>query len=463
MKVTGFRTNVFSTKVCLGKGLPAGTRYTTLSHCWGGVDIVKLTRDTLLPFLGDILFQSFPQNLKDAAAITLFLGYEYIWIDSLWIIQDSTDDWKREAASMGNVYRYSLCTIAALGAKDPGGGCFVARNSFSSIPCQLFPDSATRTGVYAENWRDPSPNSHQKSDRETLLTRGWVLQESALSPRTLYFGLQMIYWGCTVADGSKMNQTLSSSTMNENIKSRLHNLLDKVKSEDYNAWARGWWNIITGYTACSLTFPSDRWPAISGFATMIEKKSSSRLVPGLLEINLPMELLWSVIDPHNTARLEGEIPSWSWLSVNEPISKMWFGIGKYFPMGAAVFLQKYPQNDSKIFVRGRMIRLTWNICYYGDGTCSYSFRFSGSSDGGLHSWHGIWSPDIHPQSGWEIWALSFVAGDRVMEEAGFVVRREERPDGDIWTGVGTYRAELANFDNGIFLWNLGKVQTITLA
>lgn len=46
------------------------------------------------------------------------LGYCYIWVDSLCIIQDDRVDWEREAAKMGSVYENALLTIAATDARD---------------------------------------------------------------------------------------------------------------------------------------------------------------------------------------------------------------------------------------------------------------------------------------------------------------------------------------------------------
>src|SRR5207249_3310082 len=50
----------------------------------------------------------------------------YLWIDSLCIIQDSEEDWQKEAAKMYNVYIHATFTIAAHGSADSNGGCFVA-------------------------------------------------------------------------------------------------------------------------------------------------------------------------------------------------------------------------------------------------------------------------------------------------------------------------------------------------
>jgi hypothetical protein len=49
---------------------------------------------------------------KEAVRITSHLGYQYLWIDSLCLIQDSPSDWEKEAASMAAVYGNSTCNIA---------------------------------------------------------------------------------------------------------------------------------------------------------------------------------------------------------------------------------------------------------------------------------------------------------------------------------------------------------------
>lgn len=51
-----------------------------------------------------ILLSSFPQTLRDAITITKSLGFRYLWIDALCILQDSKGDWEKEAAVMGKVY-----------------------------------------------------------------------------------------------------------------------------------------------------------------------------------------------------------------------------------------------------------------------------------------------------------------------------------------------------------------------
>lgn len=53
------------------------------------------------------------QTLKDAIAITKWLGFRYLWADALYVLQDSKEGWGKEAAVMGKVYSNAVFAIAA--------------------------------------------------------------------------------------------------------------------------------------------------------------------------------------------------------------------------------------------------------------------------------------------------------------------------------------------------------------
>jgi hypothetical protein len=90
--------------------------YAALSHMWGGPSQLPPLR-TILSKYEDML-KAIPmwllsKNFADAVIATRQLGLQYIWIDSLCIIQDSPADWQREAVMMHKVYRYAEVTIVA--------------------------------------------------------------------------------------------------------------------------------------------------------------------------------------------------------------------------------------------------------------------------------------------------------------------------------------------------------------
>lgn len=89
--------------------------YVTLSHRWGVPAPPKLSATTgdekiaLDIFKRGIEISVLPQLFQDAIRITYACELQYIWIDSLCIIQDKTgdgdnEDWQQEALIMGDIY-----------------------------------------------------------------------------------------------------------------------------------------------------------------------------------------------------------------------------------------------------------------------------------------------------------------------------------------------------------------------
>ena len=64
---------------------------------------------------------------EHAIYITQHIGLDYLWIDSLCVIQDDTDDWMRQSANMSGVYAGSSLDIAASFTSNGTVGCFVDR------------------------------------------------------------------------------------------------------------------------------------------------------------------------------------------------------------------------------------------------------------------------------------------------------------------------------------------------
>ncbi|PQE11538.1 heterokaryon incompatibility protein [Rutstroemia sp. NJR-2017a BVV2] len=146
--------------------------------------------------------------MQDAVKIARSLGIFYIWIDSLCIIQDSDEDWKAEAAKMGDVYAGAACTIASTGSPSSEGGCYHPRKTLSLRPCEIGVSSRTDllpTWIYIR--RDDLSDFRRGVDRAILNTRGWVLQERLLSRRILHFGAEQLYWECCQRAASELNAT----------------------------------------------------------------------------------------------------------------------------------------------------------------------------------------------------------------------------------------------------------------
>lgn len=63
-------------------------------------------------------WDTLPLTFQDAAAFSLSLGIQYLWIDSICIIQEDEEDWRREAERMYAVHKNSYLMLAALSGHD---------------------------------------------------------------------------------------------------------------------------------------------------------------------------------------------------------------------------------------------------------------------------------------------------------------------------------------------------------
>lgn len=178
--------------------------YATLSHCWGGQNIIKLTTDTLAQFQNKIETASLPQTFRDAILVARKLGIRYLWIDSICIIQDSLQDWQKEAALMGEVYSNSTLNVMATACKNSHQSLIRSRDQGELL------HYAVRT-----SWNGIKPETFYISsrwfwDNHTLFAplnrRGWVLQERILPPRALHFTYNQLVWECCEQESCKCTQ-----------------------------------------------------------------------------------------------------------------------------------------------------------------------------------------------------------------------------------------------------------------
>ncbi|KAF4836161.1 hypothetical protein CGCSCA4_v012355 [Colletotrichum siamense] len=90
--------------------------YVALSHCWGQHQPAKTTKATLGRYKWRLIWADLPKTFQDAITVTRALGIDFIWVDSLCIIQDDPDDWAKEASQMASIYRNAYITIAVTSA-----------------------------------------------------------------------------------------------------------------------------------------------------------------------------------------------------------------------------------------------------------------------------------------------------------------------------------------------------------
>jgi hypothetical protein len=171
--------------------------YLTLSHVWGtdAAQQLRLSTARLEAFQKAIPVDELPAIFKEAIRITRHIGYKYLWIDSLCIIQDSSSDWTTEASTMASVYSNAVCNIAFLFPPEEGFSR-PRPDPRSSSPCIVRTDRVTDRGCYIGTHVSTKYPWLQQADWPSS-SRAWIFQEHLLSPRTIFYGQENIMWECT--------------------------------------------------------------------------------------------------------------------------------------------------------------------------------------------------------------------------------------------------------------------------
>lgn len=346
----------------LGEGSTGS--YLCLSHCWGSEQPTRTMRENLAVHrTRGISVQALPKTFRHAALLTRRLGFRYLWIDSLCIVQDDPADWKAESAKMAQIYQNAVVTLAATTACGSIDGLYVdtptysvtGSSTVSGKPYTLF--FREKIDHHIENANEipggtsnPGMGSRSTNERHPLLTRAWVFQERLLSTRMLHFGPYELFFECNtdmqcecggigfMGSSEQMptsmtrllyTDAMANHTMRKKLRIAPSMAEGGVRSAGH--WmARLWRTMVSSYMGLDITKPHDRLPALGGLAQNMATKRSAKdaatghypYLAGLWRDALPDDLLWIVYGgkslkprPRMSDSNSLSAPTWSWASV----------------------------------------------------------------------------------------------------------------------------------------------------
>lgn len=164
-----------------------------LSYRWGTLPHFSTTRTNYPQHIEGMAVKALPQTFQDAIRVTRALGQQYLWIDSICIIQGKDGDFSAESKRMEDVYSGAYCVLAASRATDQRSGFLRPRiqRKYVALRCgNVHWDSGiVFVCEMIENFREHVLKGG-------LNKRGWVLQEHALARRTIFFTDYQTYWEC---------------------------------------------------------------------------------------------------------------------------------------------------------------------------------------------------------------------------------------------------------------------------
>ena len=328
--------------------------YIALSHCWGkSKNILTTTTQTLGQHLAGIDWDCLPKTFRDALTVTAELNINYLWIDSLCILQDDPRDWEIESAKMGDIYSKSYLTIAATGSADCDGGLLKTRQRVFdeagelAVPHKIkeifHPITNTDTKIFVRHAMSSGDlqlrskgSSVMKPMFAPLLTRAWCFQERLLSPRVIHFhGEEMIFecktmtrCECTALDFDHNRAVRIYGQAPESFKYRFNQVVSHGGNTE--EIASFWLQLVALYMDLRLTKESDRFPAIAGLAKLIGPyfdsyydpqrsafpAGTTQYVAGLWRHKLPESLLWRRSSALARCwRNDTAVPTWSWAAI----------------------------------------------------------------------------------------------------------------------------------------------------
>lgn len=171
-------------------------RYAALSYVWGSNTNFALNSGNLrqLSTSHGLQDASIPQTITDAIYLVKQLDIDYLWVDSLCIVQDDDNDKFRQLPIMDQIYQQAhLVVIAATGGDAHAG-----------LPGTTKP--RTRINQRSETIGGIEFNTSFLALRHALgksrwATRGWTFQEGLLSRRALVITESTTYWDCWESNG----------------------------------------------------------------------------------------------------------------------------------------------------------------------------------------------------------------------------------------------------------------------
>ena len=132
-----------------------------------------------------------PRTIEDAIYLTKKLGFDYVWIDALCIVQDDPPEEKNKSLKrMDAIYNCSALTIVAASGRHADVGIPGIGPRRTNAP---YVESIDRMSI---STMSPSYTDLENSHSLTWNTRGWTFQEKILAKRLLLFTDYQVYFKC---------------------------------------------------------------------------------------------------------------------------------------------------------------------------------------------------------------------------------------------------------------------------
>ncbi|KAF4633375.1 hypothetical protein G7Y89_g4747 [Cudoniella acicularis] len=327
---------------------PEGAAYVALSYVWGAlknpVRATKANRHELMAE-GGLTKTTLPRTIHQAVEVVRAIGFRYLWVDSLCIIQDDPESQMDQIRAMDLIYKGAALTIAAA-----GGNC-------ADDPLM---NPERENMVHTEDFGDLKLMARNRPFKAALVgstwdSRAWCYQEKILSRRILLFTEAEVYYNCShfswreSMKSADVERKLAVS-QEPNLAESEEEIADHVAKETPKQDPGHIWyplrSILQEYTLRALTNENDVlfavWGVLKSLSPTVVDMLGGSPIPHLLFM-----LLWQPDGPHQRRSItKVPYPSWSWIG--------WIGATRFpllFEMrvsGKAIWATDFPTSRTSI-------------------------------------------------------------------------------------------------------------------
>ncbi|KAJ4385432.1 hypothetical protein N0V93_009860 [Gnomoniopsis smithogilvyi] len=306
--------------------------YVALSYCWGpDPKFLKLTASNKNELQASFPLKCLPIAFQEAIDLVKSLGYRYIWIDSLCILQEgagSKDDWRSESSRMADVYSNCILNLSLSRASCPEESSLGGKGAYP-----LLPPFAVQLGDESFIMFD---QEHYRFAfyRQPLGLRAWTFQERVLAPRVLALGQGEVFWDCLELREASESFPLGLAPSVSAVlgAAQLEITIPTTKlplHEFYSHWQR----VLDNYTPRNITYvEKDKLIALGAVASRMCRVQNDVYIAGHFLSTLPYSLLWRLHNTNDGEKWSGtngkrvpsstasiNTPSWSWASIDGPV------------------------------------------------------------------------------------------------------------------------------------------------
>ncbi|KAL8339733.1 hypothetical protein RB601_006036 [Gaeumannomyces tritici] len=325
--------------------------YAALSYVWGEKQRIVLLSSNhaalQLPHCLDGEVAS--PTIQDAIQFVAALGIPYIWVDALCIMQDSAADKAVQIGAMAAVYACAAVTVVAAAGPDAGSRLPGVREprTRKQTRVRVGPDVELLTSlsplVARAASRSAIPGDAHVLNSTAWATRGWTLQERAVSRRLLAFTPDQLVWSCPALAECEETECSSSSSPGlavakfDALGSRTPQRLSLTErfangpsgaGEEEDGRGHFWYafqHLVLDFSSRALRFPGDAHDAFGAVLAQAAAMTGDEFVWALPAGQFALALTWTpwreglrrrgevTTLPATTLNREVPFPSWSWL------------------------------------------------------------------------------------------------------------------------------------------------------